>query len=208
MFKRALQSNHWMAIGLDKWNDLENMDLPLKKQFRDPQEGDLDDANEAGSDIVLSGDEEIPTDSDSGSDASGEGLDEEALPEHVVRAEQFLVCTVCQRKKCLTMSDMEIHLQSKKHFLKLEKLAQRSIAVDPSQPDAVELEAPAEPKQVKIPNESNRKARRKDLQAEREDTNVGSNRVPTEGSYHTESPGALTPETSEKKKKSKKPKLD
>lgn len=121
-----------MAIGLDKWNDFENMEISESriKRMRNIKGGSED-----------SGDEELFSDIDSvessvDENVSADGsVDESASKDDVpvsgsldsgqVAKEangDFVFCPVCPNRKFLTEKDMEDHMKSKKHIKREQAL--------------------------------------------------------------------------------------
>lgn len=127
MFKRALSSHHWMAIGLEKWNELENMEITpelikkmrkLKNNTGDSDEDDEDnEADEVQSREQVC-DDVPPNDSSSnsiGADSVASGSDVDAEIEDDA-LDSFEYCPICPGKKFLTEKDAEEHRNSAKHL--------------------------------------------------------------------------------------------
>lgn len=176
MFKRALRSHHWMAIGLDKWNDIESAEVPFKvvKKLRELEKLEKQGVDSDDEDDEL--DEMISEDSSSGNEgetdslvSDGDSIEKDAVDADIVQPESedesvkattFEYCTVCPGKKFLTLADKEAHMKSSKH-LKREKQQEQGpevVTATPSEPK------PSRSKQA--PSENNRKARRAHLARE------------------------------------------
>jgi hypothetical protein len=178
MFKRAITSNHWMAIGLDKWNELENMEITpaLIKKMRKIRgyETDSDDENEDNSSSSESENEADATQPESESEREEISGDERAPSEHSsdeAGLGSFEMCPICPNKKFLTAKDAEAHMKSEKH-LKREKLLETAASPDVRPPSpksgSKRLLKPTKAKTeeaspVATPQKLNRKARRAQL---------------------------------------------
>ena len=163
MFKRALQTNHWMAIGLDEWNKLENMEIPqsLIKKYRKVEKGE--DVNDDDEEYVELENESV-VDSDN---ESGEEEDEEQGELTSSEEEQHVFlryCDTCPGRKFLTEKDFQEHINSKRH----QKRTAKEVNTSEDKP-AVEIKTPSkqskDAKKVSQPTEvkNNRKARRAHL---------------------------------------------
>lgn len=167
MFKRALQTNHWMAIGLDKWNEIENMEITpeLIRKMRK--------LKHRGSDSEGS-DEEIETESEACeieqlAEQESDGASEQSEVESEASAESeesdeepaksaFSFCPICPDKKFLTEADQEDHMKSAKHLKRESQLNHTPEVVTPA------AKAKKEKKPVnKDVTTNNRKARRAHL---------------------------------------------
>lgn len=129
MFKRAISSHHWMAIGLEKWNELENMEITpelikkmrkLKNNTGDSDEDD--DDNEADEDQTREQVcDDVPLDDSPLNSIVADSLpsvsDVDAESEHDA-LDTFEYCPICPGKKFLTEKDAEEHLKSAKHLKK------------------------------------------------------------------------------------------
>lgn len=159
MFKRALQTNHWMAIGLDEWNKLENMELTpaLIKKLRRVEKGeDVQD------------DEELENQSVSGESCQEESLgdEEESIDEESSDDEgrvYLRYCESCPGLKFLTEKDFQEHIKSKRH---MKRIAKESSTLD----EKPKVDNATPEKQQQTPstptaNPNNRKARRAHLAA-------------------------------------------
>jgi hypothetical protein len=176
MFKRALQAHHWMAIGLEKWNELENMEITEThiKRMRKIKGGseDSDDDQEFTSDAEGSqsaqsssnkADPEVCTTDDSEFEEGPiEEVGDEQLEKELVSG-SFVLCPICPNRKFLTENEMNDHLKSKGHLKKERAL---------SEPCEVRVVVPQRPKKdkgtkpvkdQKPQSKNNRKARRANL---------------------------------------------
>jgi hypothetical protein len=130
MFKRAIKANHWMAIGLDKWNELENMEIPIglvrkMRKLRDLA-SDSEDEGDSNSDVTESlsqGDVEDleHADEDSLADSIIEEAEapEDSEDEERKESDSFTLCPICPGRKFLTKKDEEQHMNSAKHLKRL-----------------------------------------------------------------------------------------
>jgi hypothetical protein len=180
MFKRAIQTNHWMAIGLEKWNELENLEITpeLVRKMRkikyhnsdseeDEVEPDLD--SDAENDDIQSNDESedevVDSDGDSAENAdsveSKEGDSAESEEEAPPKS-SFSFCPICPGKKFLTDADQESHMKSAKHM----KREAQSVATPEAVLPSVKAKKPKEKTKTERAEpapKNNRKARRAHL---------------------------------------------
>lgn len=173
MFKRALQTNHWMAIGLEKWNKIESAEVPFTtvKKLREMEKLGFNSDDEEEVEDDLSNDEsfsgsEDEIDSELSDEMESVDLEEdqeeetaepESEAESVKESTSFEFCSVCPGKKFLTEADKEAHMKSAKH-LKREKQETATSVTTPSA-----KHAKPEPRARQAPSENNRKARRAHL---------------------------------------------
>ena len=170
MFKRALQTNHWMTMGLDEWNKLENMEISqsLIKKYRKVEKGESVDDNEDESDN-LSNESQSDIVSDNESIEGDESDQEEVEYDDESSEEEQRVylryCESCPGLKFLTEIDFQKHINSKRHQKMLAKTSEPS-KIEP----VVEVKTPSKPKtntkkvsETPSTNPNNRKARRAHL---------------------------------------------
>ena len=157
MFKRALEAKHWMAIGLDSWNEMENQDIPAtrvrkmrlveKKSRANP-----DEESDASDSASIMSEEEIapvvPDVSVSSSESEADG------------AGNFVFCEVCPGRKFLTGKDIESHMKSKHHLKKMAALEKCPVVTPIREEKSIKKSRKEEPKDKIAPSVSNRKARR------------------------------------------------
>jgi hypothetical protein len=162
MFKRALQTNHWMAIGLDEWNKLENMDISVSKiqKLRKVERGEeVEDDEESEHSI---------TDIESGEESENVSVDEECESESELSSVDgdrvFLrYCETCPGRKFLTERDFQEHINSKKHQKRLAK------GCEPTESEpkpSITIQTPTKKKETPVQKpvtRNNRKARRAHL---------------------------------------------
>lgn len=165
MFKRALEANHWMAIGLNSWNELENRDIPLSRVRKmrllgkksNNASDDESDESEVSSQVSVVEEQfsEADDNKSSASEAASDSGDEGT----------FVYCDVCPDRKFLTGKDIEDHLKSKMHMKRLASQSKEGFVA----PMACQTPIPKPRKAAKKevgrnelqPSEkSNRKARR------------------------------------------------
>jgi hypothetical protein len=146
MFKRAMKSNHWMAIGLEKWNELENMEITpqiLKKMRKLKDQMASDSEDDDASDNFSDGDLDA-ADVDSEASSSNSIEEEDAVVEEQEGESDdssepkepvgnFVFCPICPGRKFLTQKDADDHMKSTKH-VKREKAiaASQPLQVDSS----------------------------------------------------------------------------
>jgi hypothetical protein len=174
MFKRAMKSHHWMAIGLDEWNKFEESQITASHvaNLRTVERAGLGSDDEDDDELELEsyaseleGDELDQTaDADSGAESapsvSGES-DEE--PDNGT----FEFCPVCPGKKFLTDQDRSSHMLSAKHLKQVAKLERPTVA-EVTTPSAKKLKVSVEPKPRKQEaSANNRKARRASLASQK-----------------------------------------
>lgn len=162
MFKRALEANHWMAIGLDNWNELETRDIPstrvrkmrlVDKKVKSSRNEDSDESDSASiiSEIDESLLEPVVDSASAPSDSDTEDFG------------SFVFCELCPGRKFLTGKDIESHQKSKMH-LKREAEAALLAAQNKSEKKVtVEKRKKEKPLPVVTKSVSNRKARRAGL---------------------------------------------
>jgi hypothetical protein len=169
MFKRALQTNHWMTIGLDEWNKLENMDISVTKlqKLRKVERGEEVDDDEESEHTISDEEsddcsEDVPVEEDCESEDEVSSIDGDRV---------FLrYCEACPGRKFLTEKDFQEHINSKKHQKRLAK------ENEPTQSDskpAITIPTPTKQTESTVSkptNPNNRKARRAHL-ASTVDTN-------------------------------------
>jgi len=163
MFKRALQTNHWMAIGLDEWNKLENMEIPqsLIKKYRKVERGE--DVNDDDEDSVELENESV-VDSDNESGEEEEEEQEEAISSEEEQHVFLRYCDTCPGRKFLTEKDFQEHINSKRHQKKIAKEVNTSedkpvVEVKTPSKQSKDTKKVAQPTEVK----NNRKTRRAHL---------------------------------------------
>ena len=178
MFKRAIKSNHWMAIGLEKWNDIENMEITpemikkMRKYQRASSDSEDEDENPSSDqESVGTPEAAIHSDSnepeDSASERSPEAEEEaSASSESEEDHGNFEFCPICPGRKFLTEKDAEAHRNSAKHQKRERALEnankpQEEVAVKES--TKKEKKPKSEPKPAVLPAPNNRKARRAQL---------------------------------------------
>ena len=180
MFKRAIKANHWMAIGLDKWNELENMEIPLSlvrkmRKLRDTA-SDSDEESNSTSEV----DQLSESESEIDEGLSNSSQDEEEKSDHVVEEETsehvdeevateetpvkespFTFCQLCPGRKFLTKHDEEKHMSCAKHLKRLE--GSKNISKDMVSPKEKPVRPVKKQKTEKVKAVSNRKSRRAHL---------------------------------------------
>jgi hypothetical protein len=182
MFKRAMKSNHWMAIGLEKWNELESMEISpaiLKKmrKLRDSTGSDSEDEHSESESSLesVSDSEEAPGDLGSSSYApsANHTQEEESVDESEDEEEEektsggFEFCPICPGRKFLTEKDMECHMQSAKHLKReraLSLIETPATAVSKAADSKLDIPTKVE---SNTPVKLNRRARRAHLEDSR-----------------------------------------
>ena len=178
MFKRALTAHHWMAIGLEKWNEFETMDIPATrvKKMRKIKDADTDsddESDESPSDLdqreIASADDDLSqsdaeADSDilnaAGSDDNQSDVAAEAGEEEVKPSlGTFSFCPVCPGRRFLTTKDMEDHTASAKHLKRVAAAANAPEAAATVE-KKTETSQPKKQKKTEREPKVNRKARR------------------------------------------------
>lgn len=165
-----------MAIGLDKWNDFENMDISESriKRMRNIKGGSEDSGDEelfSDNDSVESSvDEHVSADGSVDESASKNEVSDNVSLESGQNAEEangdFVFCPVCPNRKFLTEKDMEDHSKSKKH-IKREQTLLNTPDVSTAVPDTKKAKAEPKKKEMQPKPEGepkmNRKTRRANL---------------------------------------------
>ena len=173
MFKRAMRSNHWMAIGLEKWNELEELEITpeiikkmrkLKNDMGNSDDSDMDDEDISVSSVSVDGDDCSEQSAQSGSgDEVGEAEDvsegEEESEGSEAEHHAFEFCPICPGVKFLTEKDAEAHRNGAKHK---KREARQSAA--PVETPTLKEKKPLAKQEKSLPQaKSNRKARRANL---------------------------------------------
>ena len=175
MFKRAMKSNHWMAIGLEKWNDIENMEITpamIKKMRKyqhagsdseDDEQSQSSDQESVGTPEADHDDESAERDAQSGSE---EDASEEDLESDGSEGEDhggFRFCPICPGRKFLTDRDEEAHKKSARHLKREKALANPEPAAKPASAKETVKKEMVKPEPKQAPAANNRKARRAQL---------------------------------------------
>jgi hypothetical protein len=171
MFKRALQANHWMAIGLDKWNELENTEIPLEqiRKWRKLERGkDIEGETQDIEQETSSCEEKVFSDvqSDiSDCESSVESEESETKQDGSRSGVSVQHCEYCPGKLFLSNSQLEAHLQSEKHLKRVKAAENPGIpTVTPdNNPITVTSEKKERREKIRPVSTNNRKARRAHL---------------------------------------------
>jgi len=172
MFKRAVQANHWMAIGLEKWNELENTEIPLEqiRKWRKLEKGKDIESNDEEEEILEGSDnDEVETEelealsetSDISETVEPESESEEGEPNSKIMIQH---CDICPGRMFLTEKDMEAHMQSIKHLKRVQAAKGSPETDSPAESKPKEKKSKTtDTKQKQAPSATNRKARRAHL---------------------------------------------
>ena len=176
MFKRALKTNHWMVLGLDRWNELENMEISLETIRKMRREARL--AKESGSDEDSSDDLAIESESDLNSDSESILSDGGSSLDHVTQVEDVRTPDLSEATVLSESLAQEPNVESEVHEVGKEH---EKTPCEPEPEVKKRVEAPAKIKaipKVKAAKKrthnhtesaaDNRKARRAHLQTKRE----------------------------------------
>ena len=164
-----------MAIGMEKWNEIENMDISLSlvRKMRKLRDATSDSEGESISGSEVEEMTDSNSDSEYASDTEHVGdppqdivvevgdikSPEEDKKEESAKTSAFTFCPVCPGRKFLTKKDEEDHMKTAKHLKRLERPAVLEKEEECSRPKKSKP-APKETKKEKV---SNRKSRRAHL---------------------------------------------